>query len=97
MTYNNVTQHNTFRKAAYRHLKGQETEPFIQKAVISVPKFHYMDERSAEQTQDILSFLCRTCQTAWYYMNDGPDRLSHPYQFIIHSYPTNYHDTIRNY
>lgn len=56
MTFNNITQRNTVWTTAYKHLKGQETEPFIQKAVISFPKFHYMDERSAAFTQDILSF-----------------------------------------
>jgi hypothetical protein len=57
MTCNNITQRNAVWTTAYRHLKGQENEPLIQKAVISVPKIHYMDDRSAALTQDILSFL----------------------------------------
>ena len=56
MTYNNITQCYIVWTATYRHLKGQETGPFVQKAVTSATKFHYMDERSAELTQDILSF-----------------------------------------
>lgn len=56
MTCNNITQRNSAWTTAYRRLKGQETESFIQKAVISIPKFHFMDERSAALTQDILRF-----------------------------------------